>query len=187
MPTHITCVPTIKETTSIGVPSSPSRGDRHNEIDANNDLVMEWFWNGNNWLSRSLVVRDLLLISGQNITLTNIIVGLVSANSDDIPFPINSIYGIYVTKIYAGFKVPTGNLSNTNFWSLAFKNGSTILQTLDVKSGDDAATTGDIRKSSADINISYSKSGKYSFSFTLTGIPPSVRSPSALIEYKLVR
>jgi hypothetical protein len=177
----------LQESISIGVPPSPVRGQRHIEIDANNDLVMRWFWNGTNWLSQNTIPRDTLLISGQSITLTNVLVGLVTGNTDDVPFSINSTYGIYLTKMYAAFRIANGNLSATNYWQLVLKNGATTLQTLNVTSGDDAVTTGDVRKSSAAINIAYPKAGKYSLSLVQQGMPPSLRSPSALIEYRLAR
>lgn len=168
-------------------PTNPSRGDRWNEIDSNKDLVEEWFWNGTNWLGRDTIPRDTLLISGQTLSLSNAIVGVIGTNTDEVPFSINANYGIYVTKIYAALKIPAGNLSATNYWSLLLKNGAVTLQTLNITSGDDAATTGDVRKSSTSINTSYPKAGKYSFSLVQTGLPPSLRSPSALIEYRLVR
>lgn len=173
---------------SSSVPSSPSTGQTWRERDSNNSVVEQWFWNGTIWLSLNTIPRDTLLISGQSITLTNILVGLVTANTDDIPFSINPNYSIYLTKMYAAFRIPSGNLSATNYWQLVLKNGSTILQTLDVKSGDDGVTTGDVRKSSTAINIVYPKTGKYSMSLIQQGaLTPSLRSPSALIEYRLAR
>jgi len=171
----------------ISVPLAPSVGATWRERDSNNLIVGQWFWDGTNWLSIAITPRDTLLISGQSITLSNVIVGLVTANTDDVPFSINASYGIYVTKIYAALRIPTGNLSSGNYWTLNLKNGASILQTLSVSAGDDGALTGDVRKSSAAINIVYPKTGKYSFSLAAVGTPPSLRSPSALIEYRLVK
>lgn len=42
-------------------PTSPVRGDKWDEIDANLDLVQQWFWNGTYWLSRNIInVHDRL-------------------------------------------------------------------------------------------------------------------------------
>ncbi|MFN6560011.1 MAG: hypothetical protein RMY28_009405 [Nostoc sp. ChiSLP01] len=171
---------------SMSVPVSPSIGQTWRERDSNNLVVEQWFWNGANWLSLNTIPRDTLLISGQSITLTNILVGLVTSTTDEIPFSINSTYGIYITKMYAALRIPSGNLSATNYWKLLLKNGSTTLQTIDVTAGDDGATTGDVRKS-VSVGASYPKTGKYSLSLVQQGAPPGARSPSALIECRLVR
>ena len=167
-------------------PDSKNPGDYWDE-ESSSGIIWKWCWSGTNWIGRKIIQRDTLLISGQSISLTNVLVGLVTTQTDDIPIAINPKFGIYFTNFYAALTVPSGNLSATNYWRLVLKNGSKTLQTLNVTAGDDGATSGDIRKSSPEINLIYPKGGKFSLSLLPQGTPIALRSPSGMFECRLVR
>ncbi|ACC81137.1 hypothetical protein [Nostoc punctiforme] len=189
MPTDISFTPqiTIKETTSIGVPLSPNRGDRHNEVDANNDLVMEWFWNGSLWLSRKLYQQSIHAWSGQGVLIGGVI-GDISATTDNIPFNQGNDYDIYLYKIHGMFRVLSGNLSAANYWALQFRNTTSNLQSINITAGNGGETTDYICKSSNAINTKYSKLGAgFNTTFVKTALAPNIRAPIALIQYRLAR
>ncbi|MEH2138577.1 hypothetical protein [Nostoc sp.] len=190
MPTNISVVSQtggIKETTFVGVPVSPNRGDRHNEVDANNDLIMEWFWNGSLWLSRSLHQQSIHAWSGQGVLIGGVI-GDVSSTTDNIPFSQGNDYDIYLYKIHGTFRVLSGNLSATNYWALQFRNTTSNLQSINITTGNGGEATDYICKSSNAINTKYTKLNTgFNIVFTKNGSAPNIRAPIASIQYRFSR
>lgn len=82
--------------------TNPAKGDRWFELDANDNYIGSWFWNGTYWLSEQL-------FSEKFTTSAN------NANST-FEFAIDNSTNVYITQMLAGFS--TAVVANaTNFWS----------------------------------------------------------------------
>lgn len=169
------------------VPTNPAIGQTWRERDSSNLIVCEWFWNGSLWLSTRLHQQNICAWSGQGIIVGGII-GEILGNTDNIPFSVGNNYDIYLHKIHGMFRILTGNLSNTNYWELQFRNTTSKLQGLNITAGNGGETTDYIFKSSPVINIKYAKlSTGFNIAFVRNGVAPNARSPIALIEYRWSR
>ncbi|WP_392408160.1 hypothetical protein [Chlorogloeopsis fritschii] len=162
-------------------------GDYWDEQIDSGSKILQWIWDGNNWLSRDILQRSAgVMTSGQNILVGGVI-GLLSSNSEDIPIDTGNVRSIYLVSLSCGFKVNSGNLSTSHYWRLNFKSGASVVQSLDIKVGDNNETTGNVRKTSSAINIVYAHNGRYNLSLTKHGNPPDIISPTSMVEYRLVR
>ncbi|MEH1777084.1 hypothetical protein [Nostoc sp.] len=168
-------------------PIVQNQGDNLTEIDANG-APCQWFWNnGSVWLSRKLYQQNIQAMSGQGIVIGGVI-GLISTTTDNIPFYQGNDYDFYITKIHAVFRVSSGSLSGSNYWSLQFRDTSSAVATLNITAGNGGETTGNIAKSMT-VNTKYPKlaQGFYSIAFVKNGLAPNIVVPTALIEYRLAR
>lgn len=173
------------KTYAISATEPSPKTDYWDEIDSSGRII-EWAWNGSNWLSRQSFREQMALWSGQTISILGAIIGLLSNNSSDVPFSTGNTNNLYLVKLNLGFST-TGNLSSSNYWRLNFKSSGSIVQTLNVQSGNNGEITGDVRKSGAEINQIYAHPGRYQLNAIQVGSPPNISNPVAMIEYRLVR
>jgi hypothetical protein len=180
----------FKHTISPAEPSLRSVGDYWDEQIDNHSKIIQWIWSGTNWLSRDIFQRSPgILISGQSLSIGSIL-GTIASNTDDIPIETGNVRSIYLIYLSCGFKINSGNLTHSSYWRLNFKSAGNIVQTLNIISGNNNETTGEIRKTSNPINTIYPHNGRYSITLTKEGgqaNPPAIVSPTAMIEYRLVR
>ncbi|PHJ65043.1 hypothetical protein VF04_04485 [Nostoc linckia z7] len=165
--------------------SSPNPGDYWDEPDANG-RISQWEWSGNSWISREKFRTTVDLYTGQTISLLGTIIGLLNNNSSDVSFSTGNTNHLYLTKLNIGFST-TGNLSSSNYWRLNFKSSGSVVQMLNVQSGNNGETTGDIRKSGAEINQIYAHNGRYQLNLIQIGTPPNISNPVAMVEYRLAK
>ncbi|MBW4677127.1 MAG: hypothetical protein KME52_24920 [Desmonostoc geniculatum HA4340-LM1] len=172
-------------TSSITPTSSPNPGDYWDEPDANG-RISQWEWSGGNWISREKFRATVDLYAGQTISVLGTIIGLLTSNSTDVCFSTGNTNHLYLTKLNIGFST-TGNLSASSYWRLNFKSAGTIVQTLNIQSGNNDEITGDVRKSGTEINQIYTHNGRYLLNIEKIGSPPNISNPVAMIEYRLAR
>ncbi|MEH2201162.1 hypothetical protein [Nostoc sp.] len=159
--------------------------DYWDEIDSSGRII-QWAWNGSNWLSREIFREQLSVWSGQTISILGTIIGLLKSNTTDVPFSTGNANHLYLVKLNIGFST-TGNLSSSSYWRLNFKSSGSIVQTLNVQAGNNNEVTGDVRKSGVEINQIYAHNGRYQLNVIQVGSPPDITNPVVLVEYRLVR
>lgn len=85
-------------------PFSASKGDTWTELDANNNYLQKWFWNGNYWLSVALYSY-----SYTNQAATSV----ATLNST---FPVKLNYNLFVVQLFATL-FSNLNATSTSCWS----------------------------------------------------------------------
>jgi hypothetical protein len=173
------------KTYAISATEPNPKTDYWDEIDSSGRII-QWAWNGANWLSREIFREQVALWSGQTISILGAVIGLLTSNSTDISLSTGNVNHLYLVKLNLGFST-TGNLSSSNYWRLNFKSSSSVVQTLNVQSGNNSEITGDVRKSGAEINQIYAHNGRYQLNLIQVGSPPNISNPVAMIEYRLAR
>ncbi|MGF2034274.1 MAG: hypothetical protein RMZ43_002930 [Nostoc sp. CmiVER01] len=137
----------------------------------------------NLWLSRYTLQRQVSLNLGQTIIIGGVI-GTVSSSSGNIPYPIGNLSNNYLLKASINFNT-TGTLTSVNYWKLEIRDISNVLTSIDLIAGDSLEATGNITKTSGDLNIILLTTGKYFLSFVKVGNAPNAINPTVLIEYQL--
>lgn len=172
----------------VAVPSNPRAGQTWRERDSNNFVVQDWYWNSTagSWLNPTINRRQILLVYGQGIIVGGNTGSGIATTTSDHPVDMGNLYNIYLRRVSASFNT-AGTLTGANYWRLNFKNGSTVVQSLNVTSGNNSETTGNVSKSSADINTVYANTNRYFVNLQVVGSAPSINNPSAFIEYLLAR
>lgn len=167
-------------------PSPKLTGDYWDE-ETGGAKPIQWAWDGTRWISREVFRLSIGSLSSGQVIIVGGVIGLLRNDSQEVPVNTGNTYSILLTKLDVGFIVTSGNLSVSNYWRLLFKSGGITAQTLNVTAGNNGETTGEIRKSSTEINQFYAHNGRYSIQLVRQGTPPDVNSPTATIEYRLVR
>lgn len=164
-------------------PSTPTQGQVWEQTDNSGNFVSSWCWNGNNWINNNISQMNLNLGSGQLIAIGGII-GLVTTDTTDTLFSIGNQYNFHLIKLTVSFTT-SGTLSGSNYWRLLFKNNGSTAQTLNITSGNNSEVTGNIVKTSNDINIIYNSTNRYALNLNKIGLAPNINNPTVTIEYRL--
>ena len=94
--------------TSSSVPSNPSKGLIWNELDTNANFLMEWVWNGSNWLEKRGYI-------GATASITNAGGSNSGARAFTQAFGLN--YNVFLSSL--GYSVyPTGLQDANNYWAI---------------------------------------------------------------------
>lgn len=170
------------------VPSSPTAGQTWRERDSNNFIVQDWYWNSVAllWLNPTINRRQILLVYGQGILVGGNTGQGIATTTLNHPVEMGNLYNIYLRRVTASFNT-AGTLTGANYWRLNFKNGATAVQSLNVTSGNGGETTGNVSRSSGDINVVYANTGRYFVDLQVVGSAPTINNPSCFIEYLLAR
>jgi hypothetical protein len=91
-------------------PSSPTTGQRWDELDGSGNLVEQWFWNGTYWLSRTIYSASTGQVSAVNTAF-------------NMTPPLVPVTGYFILQGIIGLAAGPTTYSGTNFWSFEFVNG----------------------------------------------------------------
>lgn len=168
------------------LPNFTAPGQTWRERDGNNLVVLDWYWDGTRILNPQINRRQILLVYGQGIILGGNTGAGISTTTSDHPVEMGNLYNIYLRRVSTSFNT-AGSLTGSNYWRLNFKSGATVIQSLNVTSGNNNEITGNISKSSGDINTIYANTGRYFVNLQAVGSAPSINNPSCFIEYLIAR
>jgi hypothetical protein len=172
----------------VAVPTNPSVGEVWRERSATDSrsIILDWWWNGSVWLNAQINRRQILLPYGQGIIVGGNTGQGIATTTSDHPVEMGNLYNIYLRRVTASFNT-AGTLTGSNYWRLNFKNGASAVQSLNITSGNASEATGNVSKSSADINTIYANTGRYFVNLQAVGSAPTINNPSCFLEYLLAR